>query len=170
METRFDELELLSETVAPISPPALTSDYGPTASNGPAPRYRRTLAFLADASLFFALFFALLPLGGISIGELRDSALAWPQISAVVSFLLLLSYFYHVGAWLIWGRTIGGAIFDVRIVADKGQPADVRSASKRWLGMLVSGMTGGLGFMVALLPGSRSLSDRLSRTRAICTQ
>ena len=167
MGTRFDELELVPESAAS---PTIRNEYGPTVSFGPAPRFRRTLAFLADACLFFALFFALIPLGGISAGELRDFPRAWPQLFAVAGFLLLLSYFYHVGAWLVWGRTIGGAIFDVRIVSDKGLPVDLASASKRWIGTLLSLVTAGTGFLAALLPDGRSFSDRLSRTRAISTE
>ena len=118
---RFDEVELQAvpfeaEEAAP-SPPA-------------APRTQRVkhlLALLTDLSLFAALSLALSPLLPQPTTRLALSALA--------GFVLMLSFYYFVGAWALWGKTIGGAIFDVRV-----EKRTLRAAALRWL-WLVAGMT-----------------------------
>ena len=68
---------------------------------------------------------------------------------------------------MLWGKTIGGAIFDVRVVPDADGAMSLRDASLRWLAVYVSLATCGLGFMLAALPSRRSLPDRLSHTRCV---
>jgi hypothetical protein len=48
-------------------------------------------------------------------------------MSALAGFIIVLSYYYFVGAWMLWGKTIGGAIFDVRV-----ETRTLRAASLRW--------------------------------------
>ena len=109
---RFDEIEL--EAVPLIAPPS-----PPPADEERSPRMRRLLALLTDLSLFAALSLALSPL-------LPDPH-GWPEIAALAGFVVVISYYYFVGAWMLWGKTIGGAIFDVRVVS-----RTLRDASKRW--------------------------------------
>src|SRR5436305_12391571 len=99
---RFDEMEL--ELTPPISddPPASS----PPADD--APRTRRMLALLTDLSLFAALTLALAPL----LPPSRDLF----AITALAGFVIMISFYYFVGSWLLWGKTIGGAIFDARVV------------------------------------------------------
>ena len=112
---RFDEVELQAvplgneEAVAVAPPP-------PAASH---PWLRHLLALLTDLSLFAALALALLPLLPQSYG--------WLEITALCGFVLVVSYYYFVGAWMLWGKTIGGTIFDVRVVS-----RTLRDATKRW--------------------------------------
>ena len=150
---RFDELELdavpLVDSVAPLEPSF------PDA----APRVKRLLALLADLSLFVALTLALSPL--------LPPARSWMTTAALASFVLVISYYYFVGAWLLWGKTIGGTIFDVRVVSPEGGAMALKSASMRWLGVLLSIALGGIGFLLALLPSRRSLPDRLSDTHCV---
>lgn len=173
MAGRFDEVDLFPELAASMVQDVPHVTATPLTSwLAPAPLYRRALTFLADSTLFLALFLALLPLCGVadSPPSLATVLERWPQLSSVTAFLVLVSYFYFVGSWLVWGRTIGGAIFDVRVISDTGAPASVKGASKRWAGMMLSLLVGGSGFLAALLPGRRSLADRLSRTKAISTE
>jgi uncharacterized RDD family membrane protein YckC len=179
---RFDEIELRPEpqpfagdpepagfdvAIEPELPPevlagAIETDDGLLH----AARLRRAGALVTDASLFVAIALALTPFlpHRESLAEaLRQQP--WP-FAALAGFLVMLSYFYFAGAWLIWGRSVGNAIFDVRIVGASGEGVSLRQASLRWAGMFASAATGGLGFLLALLPSRLSLADRLSSTRS----
>lgn len=149
---RFDEVELEAVPEIPIATETVPA---PTDA---APRWRRLLALLTDLSLFAALALALSPL-------LPDSY-PWMQTASLAGFVIVLSYYYYVGTWLLWGKTIGGAIFDVRVVADSGAMT-LRDASARWAALYLSLLTCGLGFALAALPSRRSLPDRLSATRCV---
>jgi uncharacterized RDD family membrane protein YckC len=146
---RFDEMELEPVTfdLAPPAPPTLH-----------APRLRRLAALLIDLSLFAAL--------GLALSPLLPPSVSWLTIAGLSGFVVLVSYYYFVGTWMLWGKTIGGAIFDVRVAAD-GASMSLRNASLRWLGLYLSLLTGGLGFLMAALPSRLSLPDRMSGTRCV---
>ena len=152
---RFDQLEL-----DPV--PLADSQAAPeTADSHSAPRTRRLFALFADLSLFVALGLALSPLlppGGSAL-----------TIGALVAYVVVISYYYFVGAWLLWGKTVGGAIFDVRVVSDDDGAMALKSASLRWIGVLLSILLGGSGFALALLPSRHSLPDRISATHCVST-
>jgi uncharacterized RDD family membrane protein YckC len=152
---RFDEVEL--EPVPLIEEPAAAGE--PPQGIAEAPRFRRLLALLTDLSLFVALTLALSPLLPLN----RDLI----AIAALGGFVVMTSYYYFVGSWLLWGKTVGGAIFDVRVVVASHSPMSLHAATLRWIGCAISLLTGGLGFLPAILPSRRSLADRLSRTRCI---
>src|SRR5436305_7010843 len=107
---RFDEMEL--DGLPPIVEG--TTDDSIDDSTDDAPRFRRILALLTDLSLFAALTLALLPLLPPS-GEVLATA-------SLAGFVIIVSYYYFVGSWLLWGKTIGGAIFDVRVISDAMTP------------------------------------------------
>jgi uncharacterized RDD family membrane protein YckC len=156
---RFDEIEL--EPVTFDVPPAeasmpVASDSLSTPSR--APLARRMFALLVDLSLFAALTFSLSPL--------LPSPLSLLALAALAGFVVMISFYYFAGTWMLWGRTIGGAIFDVRIVSSHAPAVPLRDAFVRWLALYLSLGTGGLGFLLALLPSRLSLADRLSHTVA----
>ena len=154
---RFDEIEL--NPVPLIEEPSALSVLSVARSDDDASRFRRLLALLTDLSLFVALALALLPLLPLT----RSMA----SIAALGGFVVMTSYYYFAGTWLLWGKTVGGAIFDVKVVATPNEAMSVKAASLRWAGLYVSLLTGGLGFLLAGLPSRRSLADRLSQTRCI---
>lgn len=151
---RFDEMVLepipLIQEVHTVSTPRRAND---------APRVHRLLAFLTDISLFVALTLALSPL----LPPTRNIV----AIAALAGFVVMTSYYYFVGTWLLWGKTIGGVIFDVKVVGASNASMSFRSATLRWAGICASMLTGGIGFLLVALPSGRSLADRLSRTRCI---
>ena len=149
---RFDQIEL--EPVV-FDAPVMTQP----AADDDAPRPKRLAALLIDLSLFAALALALSPLLPAAPGPLAIGALA--------GFVMVVSYYYFVGTWMLWGKTIGGTIFDVRVVAARPPAIALRSASMRWVGLYLSLATGGIGFLLAALPARRSLADRISRTRCV---
>ncbi len=151
---RFDEIELeavpLIDVIAPEPEPLETGDA--------APRGKRLLALLADLSLFAALTLALSPL--------LPQPSTWIHYAALAGFVVVMSYYYFVGSWLLWGKTIGGTIFDVRVAAAHGAMS-LRAATLRWTALYLSLFTAGIGLMLAALPSRLSLPDRLSGTRCV---
>ena len=141
---RFDEIEL--EAV-----PQLIEEPEAAPLSGAAPRGKRLLALLADLSLFVALVLALSPL--------LPQPATWMHYASLGGFVVVMSYYYFAGSWLLWGKTIGGTIFDVRVVANEGAMS-LRAASARWAALYLSLATAGIGLLF-LLP------DRVSGTRCI---
>jgi uncharacterized RDD family membrane protein YckC len=139
---RFDEVELELDPV----PFDLPESAPPPDAH--APFFRRLAALLIDLSLFAALALALSPL--------LPPSVSWLTAAGLGGFVVLISYYYFVGTWMLWGKTIGGAIFDVRVVG----AMSLRNASLRWLALYISLLTGGLGFLV-------SLPTRMSGTRCV---
>lgn len=153
---RFDEIEL--EPVPLIEEPPALAAVLPRSSDD-APRFRRLLALLTDLSLFVALTLALLPLLPLA----RNTV----AIAALAGFVIMTSYYYFVGTWLLWGKTVGGAIFDVKVVAGSDAAMSLKAATLRWAGFCASLLTAGIGFALVALPRRRSLADWLSDTRCI---
>jgi len=161
----FNEIELLGaprETTV-VKPPLIPVE----AHYSLAPLWRRSLAALTDLSLFVALALALSPLLPNRIEWQGATEVEWRALFSLIAFVVLVSYYYFTGCWLIWGKTVGGALFDVRHLQSNGAPIGWSRASRRWLGLLVSLLFGGLGFALALFPSRLSLADRLSGTAAV---
>ena len=133
---RFDEKQLDVVTGFSPSPDGLK----PVATS--ASLIRRFFAVLTDLSLLAALTFALLPLLPAS----RDAL----SVFALAGFILLVSYYYFVASWLLWRKTVGGTIFDVRVVAADGDTIPLMSATMRWIGVWMSILTAGIGFLIGL--------------------
>lgn len=112
---RFDEIEL-----EPV--PLGIEDVPAAAPRERSPWFRKTLAVLTDLSLFAALVLALSPL--------LPQPFDWTHIAALAGFAIVISYYYFVGTWMLWGKTIGGAIFDVRVSEERSM--SLRNASLRW--------------------------------------
>jgi len=173
MTVRFDEMELFKGPAADEAevqaPAPAREEKAPAADPGMAvaPRWRRTLAFATDASLFLALALAMSPLLDFRANFEETLRAEWPAMIAFAGFVLLLSFHYFVVSWAVWGRTVGGSIFDTRVTLVDGSPIDFRNASLRWAWMLVSVATCGLGFLVGIVPGGRSLADRMSNSRSL---
>lgn len=155
---RFDEVEL-EPVPMPAAEPAAVAAERIRVTGGDAPRFRRLLALLTDLSLFAALVLALSPL--------LPSSMTWMPLAALIGFVIVVSYYYFAGTWLLWGKTIGGAIFDVRVVPEEREAMSFKSATLRWAATYLSLLLGGLGFLLAALPSRRSLPDRLSQTRCV---
>ena len=147
---RFDEVELEPVTFA-VEDAQVSLEH--------APRLRRLLALLTDLSLFVALALALSPL--------LPNSRSWPAVASLAGFVIVVSYYYFVGTWLLWGKTIGGTIFDVKVIAAGNDAMALKRTTLRWFGVFLSLITGGIGFALALLPSRLSLPDRISGTRCV---
>jgi uncharacterized RDD family membrane protein YckC len=95
---RFDEIEL--------QPAMVDVDSAPSPPAEPVSIFRRFAALLVDVSLFAALALALSPLLPASMSAV--------SIASLAGFLIIIAFYYFAGTRALWGRTIGGAIFDVR--------------------------------------------------------
>ncbi len=155
---RFDEIELDSVPLGGVVEPGVIDLGMDSSDSDEAPRVRRLMALMTDVSLFTAISLALRPL-------LRDAS-SMASTIALAGFIVVISYYYFTGCWLLWGKTVGGAIFDVGIVATN-PPVSLRQASLRWLGLILALLTGGLALLPAMLPSRRSLPDYLSGTRCV---
>ena len=86
---RFDEVEL--------QPAMLDADsVTPPSASARVSIFRR----------FAALALALSPLLPASMSAI--------SIASLAGFLIIIAFYYFAGTRALWGRTIGGAIFDVR--------------------------------------------------------
>jgi uncharacterized RDD family membrane protein YckC len=162
---RFDQVELEPAVFGGEDIPNAGAADGLSGSH--ASRPRRLAAFLTDLSLFVALALALSPL----VPQRADLATAWQDdwiaLLSLGGFIVLISYYYFAGTWLLWGKTVGGAIFDVKVVPDDGRAMDIGRASRRWAALCLLPLTGGIASLPALFPSRRSLADRLSATQCI---
>lgn len=157
---RFDEIELQSVMSGSEDEPAIADEGREGAalfSN--APRLRRILALFTDLSLFLALALAMSPL--------LPASARWPYTVALGGFIVTVSYYYFVGCWMLWGKTVGGAIFDVKVVPAGAEAMSLRGATLRWAGIYAALVMGGAGFILAALPSRLSLPDRMSGTRCV---
>lgn len=177
---RFDEIELIKEPtpgspapLRPLPPLEITTQEpaGRPVSTGPradrAPIHKRALAFLTDVSLLLALALALTPLLPQKATVADTLSHAWPPISALGAFLLLLSWYYFAGSWILWGQTVGGTIFDTRIVSVDGSSPTIGAATRRWLWAGISLLAVGLPFLIGLFGERRTLAERMSGTRTV---
>lgn len=152
---RFDEVEL---EAVPLGIEEPVAEVEAVETGDAAPRGKRLMALLADLSLFAALTLALTPL--------LPQPQTWMHVAALAGFVVVMSYYYFVGSWMLWGKTIGGTIFDVRVAANAGAMS-LRAATLRWVALYLSLATAGLGLMLAALPSRLSLPDRMSGTRCV---
>jgi uncharacterized RDD family membrane protein YckC len=96
---RFDEIELQPGTFDDADAPAHPA-------SKPSSFLRRGAALLTDLSLFAAL--------GLALTPLLPSSMSAISIASLTGFLVIVAFYYFAGMRALWGRTIGGAIFDVR--------------------------------------------------------
>jgi uncharacterized RDD family membrane protein YckC len=102
---RFDEIELQPGTFDTDTDPP------PRPASTLATFLRRVAALLTDLSLFAAL--------GVALSPLLPSSMSAISIASLTGFLVIIAFYYFAGMRALWGRTIGGAIFDVRTARRK---------------------------------------------------
>lgn len=95
---RFDEVEL--------QPATFDDDSAAPPPSAPASFFRRLAALLIDLSLFAAL--------GLALSPLLPASMSAISIASLAGFLIIIAFYYFAGTRALWGKTIGGAIFDVR--------------------------------------------------------
>ncbi|MBI5136072.1 MAG: RDD family protein [Nitrospirae bacterium] len=145
-----------------------------TAVPRPAGFFRRALAFMAD--LLVVEFMAVM-LGSVAtMGQLlsgdgvvvAESAQETSVMFAAQAFPLLgFCYFFFFTAY--GGRTPGKMLLGMRVATVDGEAPGWRRSLARTLCYLLSVLTWGIGFLLAMGPAKRALHDRLTGTRVVLT-
>src|ERR1051326_6428870 len=89
----------------------------------------------AALSLFAAL--------GLALSPLLPASVSWLTIAGLGGVVALVSYYYFVGSWTLWGKTIGGTIFDLRVPR-----MSLPKGSPRWLLLCGVLLAAGAGVLV----------------------
>jgi uncharacterized RDD family membrane protein YckC len=97
---RFDEIELQPVIFDVDADP-------PPAAPARVSIFRRLAALLTDLSLFAAL--------GLALSPLLPASMSAISIASLAGFVIIVAFYYFAGTRALWGKTIGGAIFDVRV-------------------------------------------------------
>jgi uncharacterized RDD family membrane protein YckC len=95
-----------------------------------------------------------------------DPERSFAVASTVSFFTLVFAAFYTSVLHAMTGQTIGKLVVGVRVVALDGESPVGGAAFLRWLGYFASGVTFGLGFLMAgLRTDKRALHDLIAGTR-----
>jgi len=88
----------------------------------------------------------------------------------LVASMLLLPILYYTLTEGAFGRTLGKALFRIRVVADDGRPISYGRAFARLITIPYAVIPAGLGLLwAALPPAKRAWHDYISATRVIIT-
>lgn len=86
---------------------------------------------------------------------------------------LVLPWIYYVYCWSyenpigLKGQTLGKKLMKIKVVMDNGADLTIQQALIRCLGYLVTGLTLGLGSLLALRPDHKALHDLIAGTKVI---
>ncbi|MEQ1757473.1 MAG: RDD family protein [Vicinamibacterales bacterium] len=157
------QLLLRTEEATPVQrTPAFTPAVPLHAS---APR-RRFIAACIDYTLLcgidVAIVYFTVRMAGLDMSDWRLLPIMPLGLFLVVIALSYVGVFTAIG-----GQTIGKMAARIRVVSDDPVPVGAAHAVRRTAAVMVSWLTGGLGFLPALVGEHRALHDRLSRTRVV---
>jgi uncharacterized RDD family membrane protein YckC len=131
-----------------------------TAAPVPAGIGPRLAAGIIDGVVHLALVGVLI--GGSAMLGVSLALHHWPAVAFVT---LLFSFLYHVVPLAFWGHTPGMAVAGLRSRTLDDRPLSMPQATRRWLALLLTVATAGLGVLLAV--GGRSLADRLSESQTL---
>jgi len=161
------------------------ADAGPRAADAPPPEtpmvIQKTLlgkcagfasrfaAFAVDLAVSVGVFILALAAISFTARVLTGRDIAWHRGDIwVVLACAAWEFVYFAYCWAASGRTVGMALFGVRVVKDDGSDASGRRAVVRTLALPLSFLLLGLGFVGILLGGQRrALHDVIAGTAVI---
>ena len=100
----------------------------------------------------------------------------WIRLGAMIIDIMLLVFVswglavlaYFIGLWVWKGQTLGQMATRIKVVRADGQPMDLGVATLRFVGLLVCGLTLGIGFLFIVFDErKRGLHDRIAGTYVI---
>ena len=100
----------------------------------------------------------------------------WIRLGAILIDIMLLIFVswglavlvYFIGLWVWRGQTLGQMATRIKVVRADGQPMDLGVATLRFVGLLVCGLTLGIGFLFIVFDErKRGLHDRIAGTYVI---
>ena len=126
----------------------------------------RFVAFAVDVGVSLGVFLLALAAISFAASVLTGKDIAWHRgdIWVIVAYAVW-AFIYFASCWAANGRTVGMAVFGVRVVRDDGTYASGRQAVVRTLALPLSFLLLGLGFVGILLDGRRrALHDVIAGT------
>jgi len=100
----------------------------------------------------------------------------WIRLGAMLIDIMLLVFVswglavlvYFIGLWVWRGQTLGQMATRIKVVRADGRPMDLGVATLRFVGLLVCGLTLGIGFLFIVFDErKRGLHDRIAGTYVI---
>jgi uncharacterized RDD family membrane protein YckC len=127
----------------------------------------RGVAFMVDALIVNAITLSVTVGIGLVVSALDPgkSAIHLPEILLTVAGWLIFASCYLVGFWVLLGRTPGMRLMGIRVTSGAGERLTLTRALCRLVGIALSFVTLGLGFLLILVDDRRrALQDRLAGT------
>ena len=116
----------------------------------------RAIAIIIDA-VVLGVVMAVLGIVPV-LGRIVGLALPW------VYYIYCWSYDNPIG---LKGQTLGKKVMNIKVVMDNGSDLTTQQAVVRCVGYLVTGITLGLGCLLALRPDRKALHDMIASTKVI---
>lgn len=94
-----------------------------------------------------------------------------PVLGTLVGIVLPWAYYIYCWAYEnpigLKSQTLGKKLMNIKVVMDDGSDLTVQQAVVRCVGYLVTGITLGLGCLLALRPDRKALHDLIASTKVI---
>ena len=150
----------------PAGPPAVIRESLQGKYSGFASRFA---AFAADMGISLGVFMLALAAVSWAAKVLTGKDITWNKGDIwVISAYAVWAFIYFAHSWASSGRTVGMALFGVRVVGDDGTAVGGRQAVVRTLALPLSFLFLGLGFVGILLGDRRrALHDVIAGTAVI---
>ena len=129
----------------------------------------RFIAFAVDVGVSLGVFMLALAAISFAAKVLTGTDIAWNKgdIWVIIAYAVW-QFIYFAYSWAASGRTVGMALFGVRVVRDDGTEVSGRRAVVRTLALPLSFLFLGLGFLGILLGDRRrALHDVIAGTAVI---
>jgi uncharacterized RDD family membrane protein YckC len=151
---------------APGSPPAVARVSLQGRYAGFASRF---VAFLVDQGTAIGLFALFLAAISFAASVLTGKPIHWNRSDFWLSLAFVgWQFLYFAYSWAASGKTLGMAVFGVRVVRPDGTDASWRQAVVRTLALPLSFLLFGLGFLGILVGGKRrALHDVIAGTAVV---
>ena len=127
----------------------------------------RLAAFGADVGIAWATLLIILGMISIALSLLLNRSISLYNNWKIVADLSIVFWFfiYFAYQWTLGGKTLGMAIFGLRVVSVEGAPISGRAAVVRTVTLPLSIIPAGLGlFGIVLRVDHRAWHDRFART------
>jgi len=123
--------------------------------------HRRLGAILYDGLLVLSLMFFGTYIFVVALGKEIEAGSFWYQLT-----LLLFAYFFFVGFWFIYGRTLGMQSWDLRLETANRKKPTLWQCNLRFFAAILSWIPLGLGFFWQLFDNNNlTWHDRISGTQ-----
>jgi uncharacterized RDD family membrane protein YckC len=146
----------------------------------PATFWVRFLAFWGDILLVpLSSFLVMRDKRAVIVGQLINAALVLTKIfrpEATGLFQILGITFCVYNYWMYFAVSESGALkattvkeaFGLCVQTTKGRQITLSQATIRWFGTMLSGLTGGLGFLLCIIPPKKqAIQDMISKTEVV---